>query len=221
MRFLSAVLFLVSFSCIQAAHAEIYQGIGPLDTMADLKAKYPHATFEQLHPAWAQEQDVMYKITGQGLSGLIIIKFVDHRPDYRHRSLVTQDEPTIKFLTYLMNMSDDESLDVEWVRWIPEAPVPLQRLVAKYGPPQEKGFRQEDLQPYRRWAKKGLAAFLSDDEKAVLRIDYEFTPDEYCATWHAKYPQAGPYTDAAGNDLCVSAKHPAKKKAHRPPAAHP
>ncbi len=221
MRFLSAVLFLVSFSCIQAAHAEIYQGIGPLDTMADLKAKYPHATFEQLHPAWAQEQDVMYKITGQGLSGLIIIKFVDHRPDYRHRSLVTQDEPTIKFLTYLMNMSDDESLDVEWVRWIPEAPVPLQRLVAKYAPPRRRGLGRKISNHTEDGQRRGSPLFFLMTRKQCCESTTSLRRMNTVPPWHAKYPQAGPYTDAAGNDLCVSAKHPAKKKAHRPPAAHP
>lgn len=202
---------LIALACIQAAEAEIYQGIGPLDTMADLKMKYPHATFEQLHPAWAQEQDVMYSITGHGLSGLIIVKFVDHRPEYRRRSLAATDEATITLLTHLMNLSDDDSLGVDWVRWIPAAIIPLQRLVAKVGPPEEKGFASDDLQPYRHWAKKGLVAYLSDDEKTVVRIDYEFTPTEYCATWHTKFPQV-PYTDAAGNDLCVSAKHPASRK---------
>src|ERR1700726_1405876 len=189
MQCLITGLFLMSLSCIQAADAEIYQGIGPADTMADLKAKFPHATFTQLHPAWAQEQDVMYSIAGAGLSGLIIVKFVDHRPEYRRRSLAVTDEATIKLLTSLMNLSDDDSFGVDWVRWIPAAPVPLQRLVAKYGPPEEKGFASDDLQPYRRWATKGLIAYLSDDEKTVMRIDYEFTQAEYCASWHVKFPQ--------------------------------
>jgi hypothetical protein len=35
--------------------AEIYKGIGPLDTLSEVKLKFPGADYKQLKPAWAQE----------------------------------------------------------------------------------------------------------------------------------------------------------------------
>jgi hypothetical protein len=205
---------LIGLVALLPASAEIYQGIGALDTLADIKAKLPGATFEQHHPAWAQDQDVIYSVTGEGLHGTIIIKFIDWRELWWHQLASATDEATIKTLTDLAN-GGDESVTVEWVRWAPKEVIPLKRLIAKYGPPEEKGFAQDDFQPYRQWKKKGLTAYLSDDEQGVVRIDYDFTQAERCLAWKLKYPGV-PFLDAAGHDSCAPSKHPtAGKKTQR------
>lgn len=206
---------LIGLVAVLPVTAEVYQGIGPLDTLADIKAKFPGATFEQSHPAWAQDQDIIYSITGMGLHGATVVKCTDWRPLWRARLASATDEATIKTLTVLAG-GGDGSVTVEWVRWVPAEVIPLRRLIAKYGPPEEKGFAQDSFQPYRRWTKKGLTAYLSDDEKGVVRIDYEFTPAENCLAWKSKYPEI-PFLDAAGHDSCAPTKHPAvgKKKQRR------
>jgi hypothetical protein len=70
-------------------------------------------------------------------------------------------------------------LTVDWVRWVPPSPFPLQRLIAKYGKPENSGFRDDNFKPYRAWKNKGLTAYLTDDEKDVESIDFNFTADDF------------------------------------------
>src|SRR3989337_1644867 len=74
--FIAILLLLIPSS----GSAEIYQGILPKDTLGDVKARFPHAQFTKITPAWAQPKDFLYSITGEGLSGTIIVKFDDGRP---------------------------------------------------------------------------------------------------------------------------------------------
>jgi hypothetical protein len=168
------------------ACAEIYKDIRPLDTLADIKAKLPGATYERLHPAWAQEWDTLYSVSGQGLSGTIVVKFHDDRPSFRKKLQEGIDAEHKDVVEKLANASDEDALSVDWVRWIPVAPIPLPRFVSKYGKPDTSAFSDEDLQPYRVW-KKGVTAFLADDEKSVVRVDYFFTRDELRQEYKSKY----------------------------------
>ncbi|MFZ6747281.1 hypothetical protein ACO0LC_29065, partial [Undibacterium sp. JH2W] len=59
---------------------------------------------------------------------------------------------------------------------VPSIPIPLQRVISKYGKSEKSGFRDDNFQPYLSWAKKGIYATLSDDEKFV--IDIQFSPTE-------------------------------------------
>ncbi len=87
------------------------------------------------------------------------------------------------------NAPDDE-ISVEWVRWVPVVPIPLARFISKYGQPEKSGYSDEDLTPYRHWVKKGLQTFLSDDEKIVLHVDFQFTRADRRLAWRAKFPRA-------------------------------
>jgi hypothetical protein len=129
----------------------------------------------------------MYQFTGSGLSGTIIVKFEDGRPNYKKQLEANTNEARTAFLQRVANESDEDALMVSWVRWIPDAPIPLQRLVAKYGPQEKAGFSDENYQPYREWERKGVSAYLSDDEKNVVRIDFAFTKDEQRKAWLKKY----------------------------------
>lgn len=177
----SALLVLLAF----AARAEVYRGIGPLNSLSDLREKFPAANFKKLSPAWAQEHDVLYEITGRGMSGTIIVKFLDSRPTWRKQAAETSDPEQKASYESLASQADD-SVSVEWVRWVPDQPVPLQRFISKYGAPDEKGFADEDLQPYRDWTTKGLTVFLTDDEKQVVRVDFSFTVADECAAYKAQ-----------------------------------
>lgn len=169
------------------SHAEIYQNILPTDTLGEVKSKFPNAHFEKRSPAWAQSTDVMYALTGQGISGTIIINFFDNRPEYQKQYESAEEDTQKQLLKTLLQESDDEAISVNWVRWVPDIPFPLQRLIAKYGVPEKKGFSNDDFQPYREWKKIGLYVYLSDDEKYVQRIDFSFTKEEYKKAYKKKY----------------------------------
>src|SRR6185312_12360749 len=190
LRIIRSLPFLCASLCLwfggAGVDAEVYQKIGPLDTLADIKLRFPSADYKQLKPAWAQEWDVMYSVSGEGLSGQIIVKFNDGRPSYKK---MLQDDPESKnkeMLEKLATETNEEALSVEWVRWVPSSPIPLQRFISKYGKPTNSGFSDEDLQPYRNWSK-GLTAYLSDDEKAVLHVDFTFTREERRKAFQEKY----------------------------------
>jgi hypothetical protein len=176
------VVLIVAFSI--TVHAEIYQGIGPLDTLGDVKAKFPNAIFQRSYPAWAQEDDVMYLVTGKGISGKIVIKFTDSRPFFRQ---MIEKEPSNKELYNSLANAPDDEIMVSWVRWMPDKPIPIQRFISKYGIPDKADYDSDDLQPYKMWETRGLLTSLSDDEKYVTRVDYSFTRNEYRKAYQSKY----------------------------------
>lgn len=184
MRILIAFLALVICA---SAYAESYRDIGPLDNLGDVKNKFPNAKVEKLSPGWAQATDALYQFTGIGMSGWIIIKFDDYRPKWKEEA---EKDPTSEKAEFFQNSSqksDEEAMSVNWVRWVPDTQIPVQRLISKYGKPEKSGVSDESYQPYRSWDKKGVEAYLSDDEKHVVRIDFFFTREEYRKAYLAKY----------------------------------
>ena len=61
------------------ANAEIYMGIGPECSLGDVRVKFPHAKFNKMTPAWAKEEECVYQVTGEGISGVIFVLFRDSR----------------------------------------------------------------------------------------------------------------------------------------------
>lgn len=180
------IVYLAILIC-GSAHAESYRDIGPLDNLGDVKNRFPNAKVEKLTPGWAQAKDALYKFTGSGMSGWIIIKFDDFRLKYKEDAEKDPNQETAEFLQKLSQQSDDEAMSVNWVRWVPDTQIPLERLISKYGKPEKSGFSDENYQPYRAWDKKGVEAHLSDNEKYVERIDFYFTREEYRKAYLAKY----------------------------------
>lgn len=170
-----------------AASAEIYGGIGPLDTLGNVKTKYPGATYERLKPAWGQPEDALYAVKGQGISGSIVINFYDSRPIFRQLLATATSAEDKKMFNELARQSDEEAFSVEWVRWMPDSPISLQRFISKYGDPDQRGFADDDMQPYRFWKTKGLTAYLSDSEAFVVRVDFHFTEEERRQAYQARY----------------------------------
>jgi len=159
------------------AYAELYKGIGPLDTLADLKKKFPNATFTKKNPAWAQETDVMYQIKGPGISGTIVVKFYDSRPYYMRKMDEADSQERRTYFAKLATQEEDTVM-VDWVRWLPDIPFPVERIITKYGKPDKSGFTDEDYTPYKEWTQKGVFVRLSDDGKKVLAIDFTHTKKE-------------------------------------------
>jgi hypothetical protein len=203
------IIFVISIMFPFIAHSEIYKNIESLDSLGDLKTKFPKANFKLLNPAWAKDSDVMYQITGEGMSGTIIVKLHDPRPYWKDYIAKTPDENLETFKS-LADQTDDEAITVEWVRWIPFSPIPLARFISKYGKPEKSGFADEDLQPFRHWENRGLIAYLTDDEKNVYRVDFEFTLDEMRKAYKSKYNMIPPWLKI--NDVPTTKESVYKKK---------
>lgn len=186
------------------ARAEVYRDIGPMDSYAMVKAKFPGAKTETLTPAWLGEQEWLHQITGNGLSGTIVIKsspsindrlkqrFLEYFEHMRD-SLVAEDHPadslSIRFYSaaadsfsnaVYRNLSvDEDSATVDWVRWIPDSPVRVDYVIEKFGTGYVRKFSDEDMQPYFEWTARGVVATLSDDQLSVVNIEYAFTPKDW------------------------------------------
>lgn len=52
-KYFSSLILLTTLSICSQSYAETYKGIGPFDTLSDIKQKFPGATYEKVHPAWA------------------------------------------------------------------------------------------------------------------------------------------------------------------------
>lgn len=171
----TALLLLI----VQPVFAEIYREIKPYTTLADLKSMFPGATFEILNVAWAKEGEALYKVSGVGLPGSMRIKMNDSAVLWQKliasMSEAPVDEGLKKFAT-----STDETISVEWVRWIPDVAIHIDRLVSKYGPPENSRVSGDDFSTSKTWDSKGVSALLLDEGKFVVQIDFTFTIDEIC-----------------------------------------
>lgn len=197
---LSSLVFVVLCASILVASAETYKDIGPLDTLADLKSRFPGANFQRLAPAWARAGDAVFSISGSGMSGTIVVKLTDTRVMW-HEWAAQESDPALKEkFKEFANQPSDVALSVDWVRWLPTNPIPLARFVAKYGRPESTGFADEDLSPYRRWMRRGLTTYLSDDEVNVLRVDFEFTAEEFRKAYRSKNREIPPWLRESANE---------------------
>lgn len=167
-------------------HSEIYRGILPLATMKDLKTLFPGAEFTFVKTAWASGEESLYKVTGPGLPGKMMIKFTDSSIFFKKYVEQLPSEEVDEF-DRNMAISSDETMSVDWVRYIPDTQIPIDRLVSKYGPAEESGFSEDTFNPYKLWKSKGVYASLSDDKRYALSIDYYFTDNELCLAYMKKY----------------------------------
>ena len=69
-------------------------------------------------------------------------------------------------------------MTIDWVRWVPDVNIPIERLKSRYGEPEKCDYSTEDYRPYCEWESKGVNARLSDDKKQVFAIEYTFTLKE-------------------------------------------
>lgn len=211
-------VFLI-FWC-QQLHAEILQGVEPLDTLGDIKAKYPNAVFKAVKAAWVKEDEAFMSMEGPGFPGKLMIAFDDLRPMVRRwvtpepGASASSVEALRQAGEGLVDMPDDKALTVKWVRWIPQSAIPFARYKSRYGEPTKCDYNEADMSPYCSWEHRGLNVNLSDDKSMVLNAEASFTTAELRAEYVKK---KRPIPDWLKSD--TSAPQPqAKKAAPKPPA---
>lgn len=178
-----------------AVSAEILHNMQPLDTLGDIRKKYPNATISRVKAAWVTEGQDFFQLKGVGFPGELMLAFSDNRPFFRKELETTQlaaqsgrpvSDALLDIQKSAANATDDNALKISWVRWAPYDPLPLERFKAKYGAPTKCDFLDTDMTPYCQWAARGLSVRLSDDRKDVLFVEAQFTVNEYVAACLAR-----------------------------------
>jgi hypothetical protein len=195
-------LFFILIIIARGTSGEVYKGIMPSFVLNDVKKLFPNATFEKMNPAWAKENDALYKVLGPGLSGTIVIKLTSYKETFKSSaqhvdSLIEADSllspDTLKwderFKSKRANFrkfseSDwksfqeytEDSMEVSWVRWVPDSKIPVKRFIIKYGKPDTTNYSDDDLTPYKYW-KRGISVYY-DDKEIVEKVDFDFTYED-------------------------------------------
>jgi len=164
------------------ASAEVYMGLITPMTLGEIRTKFPGASLRNVPAAWVKEGEALYSLTGAGIAGTIMLKLTDYRPTYKKDllELPATEENAQRIQEYQteIDKSDDGSLFIgiwDWVRWIPDSPLPVQRLITRFGKADKKGFDANDFKPYLFWSGRRITANLTDDEKQAMFIDFQFT----------------------------------------------
>jgi hypothetical protein len=206
------LIFVLALLFSLAAHAEIYQGIKPYSTLGDIKKKFPNAQMISVKAAWVTESEGFFLLKGTGLPGSTYLAFRDYRPSYTKRYNETkiaianaQQIPVSserdgdiaklqaveKIFYSLATQTDDEAYDIEWVRWVPDNPIPVARYIEKFGRPSKIGFKDDTMEPFNEWESRKMQATLSDDKKFVLAVEYLFTGKEIYKECMARFAASG------------------------------
>lgn len=180
---LSFVTIALAATCLLAppANADKFKGIGCGYSFNDVKAMFPGATFESLDSAWIKPgESALYGLTGGGINGSIIVKFVNLKKTYNDKAYEAKMSGNMEaagFLEYLKNLPDTYLYVVERVRWVPQTPVKLPSLVGSFG----KNFQtrtDDELQKRLFWPNRGIEAVLDEGKTKAKMLDYNFTARE-------------------------------------------
>ena len=196
--------------------AEILHDVGPLDSLGDIKKKYPNATLQVVKAAWVTESEGFYSLEGNGFPGKLYLAFRDSRGYWRNvaskadaSASAGDSAASAPWATRMAALSEDDALNIKWVRWVPASPLPLERYKSKYGEPAKCDFLSDSMSPFCSWPARDLVVNLSDDRKFVLSAEASFTQAEQRAAWLAKY---GYVPDSLADTKPSASSNPALRK---------
>ena len=158
------------------AQAEVFYGIEYMDTLADVKRKYPGAVFSRVRPAWLQPDQACVEMSGSGVSNKIVIIFEDIRPFFLSRLNYGGDNPYENNLKKLLGQSDDDALTVAEVRLLYSPPIKIESFKRRYGP--NTCRETEDFRKLCDFPGRAITALLTPDEKSVFMALSWFTDKE-------------------------------------------
>lgn len=84
------------------------QDINTNDTLGDVKKKYPRANFSRYTPAKKYSDVVVYEISGQGVSGELLVSFSDERARLKQDLDEFKSDPYSPFTTFKPDSSATE-----------------------------------------------------------------------------------------------------------------
>ena len=191
---------------------EVYMGINYSDSLGKVRKLFPTAKLTNEKPAWATPSDALFSIKGAGITGTIVVNFHDPRPFYKELVEGADPGPETAEKNRLALQSDDDALNVEWVRWVPDTAIPLNRLVEKYGPWDKKEINNQNYQSQRTWTKRKITVTVADDEKYISNIDFNFTGEEMIKGYRGNGVKIGLLMEKYYRDMDKPEPKPKKNK---------
>ena len=166
--------------------------IQAFSTLAEVRKEWPGAVEERFAPAWIKRGQVAIKLTGKGLPGMLFLYFDDGRAAYKDlvssESAGTIDSGVVAAMKWEAAKPEENALTLNWFRWVPVANVPKERVIKLYGAPSRCQPSPADLSPMCEWRQHGVIATLTDDEKSVVMIDFNFSAAEIEEGRSRRYP---------------------------------
>lgn len=142
---------------------------------------FPGATFESLDAAYIKPGErALYGLTGAGINGTIIVKFVNLKKLYNDKAYeakINGNAEGASFLEHLKNLPDAQLYAVETVRWAPNAPIKIPSLLGTYGKKYQSRI-DEEFQKRLYWPSRGVEAILDEGKTGARMLDYHFTAKE-------------------------------------------
>lgn len=186
------ILSIFLWTIVSICHGETYLKFEPGDTIGVAKQKYPNAQFVPVDVGWATKSDKFIRMSGQGIVGEVYLKFsasdefmrtqkskylekLDTAPE-NERAL---NQNMVDYYTKELEKPDDERMSIDWIRWVPEKKLPIERVVGRYGKATKCDYDESSFEPYCDWGERGITAALSDDKKWVAMIDFKITPKDW------------------------------------------
>ncbi len=163
-------------------HAQTFLGFQCGEPLGSMKRRLPNVTFGREHPGWSDEYEQFFRVRG-AFVGSFFVNFYDWRVTYRHILLdgSARSESGIIKLRRIVEGTDDDLLTSEFVRWIPQRPLPLSEVQKKYGPANDRGVN-DDMAPYVAW-NNGVTAVLGANKKTVLYLERACSAEELSEPW--------------------------------------
>ena len=179
------------------SYADQYFGVFPGAAVSDVRNLFPNAEFEELKPAWLKPYQRLVQIRGEGIDGVIAFLFEDELSVAKRESArltekkdrgerLSEEEKYIlrsyeETIGKYLSEPNTEPWKVDDIRWQPNTPIALSKLITRYGKPDKEEIR-EDMQRVKIWKTRGITAFIEDNDIVGL-IVYRFTfRDWVCAS---------------------------------------
>jgi hypothetical protein len=199
---ISNLKFMLTLACCLfgglhlSALAETYLNFEAGETIRTAKTKYPNAHFSELKVGWTQHHEKFLEMSGQGIVGIVYLKFSNS--DELYKTLRSQaadrlqsdpkvdieaEQRMIQFYDEQLARPDEDRMGLDWIRWVPDTRLPIERIEGKYGKPGRCDYESDSFKPFCTWKDRGLTVSLSDDKRFVTMIDFMITD----ADWSKKF----------------------------------
>lgn len=170
------LLLLFSLLLSFTANAEVFYDINYFETLGSIKRKYPGAVYEKRKPAWLQPDEAFIKIYGRGMQHTVFVAFSDARETYkqwlRNPAFAGKEDD----IRQMINLPDEDSLYVNWVRISYDNPIPIEKFKQKYG--KSVCRTNDDFDEVCLFPDRAIEALLTNDKRFVIRADTDFTKPE-------------------------------------------
>lgn len=173
-----AIIFLLSIYP-PFANSEVSEYVGLFDSYKDLRDRYPNAKFEEMKAAWATPGSQLVKISGAGLSGVLVVYFDNFEYTLKNsleNGEINQSQYAILKEFNLALNNANNGVRHTWVRFVPHNKIPLSMLKNVYGEPKIE-VSKTDFSVNAFWAR-GVSATL-DESNMVASVTYEPTKLDY------------------------------------------